>query len=187
MTSKLLRTWWFTRSNAVARGCRFLNPAQTWLSLLLIFALLWPLSGVRFDPPQVSESVALLNDDLPQLDSFSGPDVAAAILQQHVENLYLAYVLTNEAHWIAGGNSAIRKGKAPNPLASTGDGLCAIDRAKEEQVANGQTLWALDRRLRGLRAELLQNLLAIHYQIDHGMPSSTAAWSCWRLNPTEWE
>ncbi len=132
-----------------------------WLSLLLMLVLLWPLSGVRFGPAQVSESTALLTDDLPALDSFSGPAIATAILQRQVEILFLACLRTNEARRLAEG---IRTAAIPHPQTQTGERRFSSDQAQGIQLAGGESLFTLDGRLRRLRAELLQDLLAVHYQ-----------------------
>lgn len=164
MSSRIFRAFSSTPLIAGPHCRRHLKIARTWPTLLLAVLLAWELCGIRFGVARVSRS----SGDIPQLDSFSEPAVAIAILQQHVQNLYFApardFNGTNEvlrpreaasnfSAWVSPGNQNF----AAPPFFSSGS-------QKSEPDPNRQSLSELHGRLSALQAQLLQNLLALHYQ-----------------------
>ncbi len=145
-------------------GRQFLAAARSWLILLPLLALMCPGSTPRFGLDRLADSNGVWDTDLPQLDSFSEPAVAAAILQQQVRNLCQTYLLTNKPGAMTAGTSSTRtgagsKGQAPNQPDVFTDG-----RRNGTKPLDQESLWGLDGRLRALRRESLQHLLAIHCQ-----------------------
>jgi hypothetical protein len=164
MISSSLKT---LKSGCGAAGCwrrQFLSAARSSPILLLLLVLVLPGSGLRWDSDRVAESSDPWSNELPQLDSFSEPAVAAAILQRQVRSLFQGYLLTNRAGAIAAEISATRTVADSNDQAPKQHGVAANGRRNEARPLNQSSLWALDKRLRALRSESLENLLVIHCQ-----------------------
>ncbi len=166
MISISLKTLKSRCSTAEPRCARFLKATGSWLILLSLLVLVLPGSAVRLGVHRVADSSGASNTDLPQLDSFSEPAVAAAILQQQVRNLFQMYLLTNKPGAMTAGTPATGTGPKSNSQAPKRPGVSADRQRNEAKPFNQESLWALDERLRALRSESLQNLLVIHSQ--HG-------------------
>ncbi len=141
-------------------------PARASSGLLLMLVLLWELTGVRLGP--AVRSTALSSDDIPALDSFSEPAVAAAVLQQHVRNLYFAFCLDDE-----GTNAVLRAGRGrPQGRARTPPDyqrlkalpMFSRDWRRIDRSSSRESLLELHDLTRALERDLLQTLLVVRFE-----------------------
>lgn len=135
-----------------------------WLLSVLFVAVIWPGRRMPFGLDDLIGSSGVWNDDPPQVDSFSEPAVAAAILQKHVRNLFEACLLTHKPGATRMGRSGTGTGAESNSQIPNGPDVSADARWDSARSSDEQSLGALDRRLRALRSESLQSLLVIHCQ-----------------------
>ncbi len=165
MSSNLLRTF---RYGMQAR-CRYrlwARRARTWSSLLLLVVLMAQLSGPRFGT--AAKSSALWSEDVPALDSFSEPAVATAILQQRVRNLYFTYCLgdeeTNAVLRTLGNAPRFRAAGPTAPQNSAAAPMSSRDGQKGDRASSRASLLELHALARGLQGDLLETLLAVHFE-----------------------
>jgi hypothetical protein len=163
MSSSHFKTLRFSCSKAGRRCCQLLIAPQFWLLGALLLVVAWLVSGIHFSSERASLS---WNDDLPELDSFSQPALAIAILQQHVRKLFLTYALTNEPPPAVGTTNGwavtITNSQRPKQL----DRSSGVRQGPQsgEQGSCLDSLQALDGRLRALRTDLLHHLMVLQYR-----------------------
>ena len=173
MSSKYFKALWFRFRNGGHLCSRLLRAGQTWpawLCLLLLIMVVWQLSGFHFGPARVSRPYVSMDEDAVELDSFSEPAVAMSILKRHVENLYAATALrenaANEALWPAESTHVARTAAdSVNWEAAESSSLHA-ERGRDGQSRGDPARWALAElqgRIRALHGELLQKSLLIQF------------------------
>jgi hypothetical protein len=148
--------------------CRFVRAAWTWPSLLLLLVLAWHLSGLRFGLAHVSESRYPTGDDVPELDSFSEPAVALAILQQHVRDLYFAHTLseagTNKSAWLNQGVSGPHTEAQPNGSESASFPPCSRNEEMSQRGPSGNRWLNSTSVYAGCTANCLEDLLPVQFE-----------------------
>jgi hypothetical protein len=136
-------------------NCRQLGGGRgKWQAPLLCCLLALQLSEVEFGLPALRGLRASTAEEVPEIDSFSQPDLALSVLKHHSQNLFFAYtadVPPRNGGWNSGVIPLLPTMQSPEP---SGQG----------EVSARRSLCQLRPQMREVYEDLLLKLLAVHYQ-----------------------
>jgi hypothetical protein len=134
------------------------------LPLLLLGAAGWRLLAFGWGAGQSSSVAYALRTEVPQLDSFSRPSIASAVLQLEAERLFAEYVALYDQEWRPGPpGSPARRGAQLAP----GQGQTGGEKPQQGSAKTATAIEALeelDATVGRLQCDLERKLLAAYAQ-----------------------
>ena len=135
-----------------------------WFCLPLILATIWGLAGTGWRNLRSFAACSTENRDGCQLDSFSSPAIAVAVLKQDAERLVTAYIQSRDREWDANvrSGSTLKSGKAgANPSLVGGPG-----KGSPGQAPFIQSIEQLRAQIHELQIELDRKLMLVYCRSD---------------------